>query len=167
MSTESTSSTQGVVAIERVFDAPRSLVFEAWTQPERFMHWWGPRGFTTPFCSIDLRRGGVNHSCMRSPEGKDFWSKGIYKEVIEPEKLVVTDSFADAEGNVVPALYYGMTGEWPLEMLVTVIFEEMDGQTKLNLWHVGLPPGENTEMCAAGWNESLDKLDEYLAEESD
>jgi uncharacterized protein YndB with AHSA1/START domain len=67
---------QGLV-ITRVLDAPRDLVFKAWTEPERVMRWWGPHGFTTLFCTIDLRPGGVFHHCMRSPEGQDFWSKGI------------------------------------------------------------------------------------------
>src|SRR5687767_7564343 len=105
------------VVITRVFDAPRELVFKAWTEPEHFMRWWGPRGFTAPVCNIDARPGGVFHCCMRSPEGQDFWSKGTYREVVPPERIVVTDSFADAEGNIVSASHYGMSPDWPLESL--------------------------------------------------
>src|SRR5918994_4170447 len=61
--------------VERVFDAPRGLVFEAWTEPERLKRWWGPRGYTVPHCEIDLREGGVFHFCMRSPEGRDSWGR--------------------------------------------------------------------------------------------
>jgi uncharacterized protein YndB with AHSA1/START domain len=99
---------------------------------------------------------------MRSPEGQDFWSTGVYREIVEPERIVSTDSFSDAEGNVVPASYYGMSGDWPLELLVTVTFEEHEGKTKMTLRHVGIPEGENRDSAKAGWNESFDKLAEYL-----
>ncbi|MCX6832633.1 MAG: SRPBCC domain-containing protein, partial [candidate division Zixibacteria bacterium] len=72
-------------AITRVFDAPRDLVFKAWTEPERVASWWGPNRFTMPVCKIDLRPGGVFHYCMRSPDGKDYWGKGVYREIIESE----------------------------------------------------------------------------------
>lgn len=106
--------------------------------------------------------GGVYLACMRSPEGKDYWSTGSYKEILAPERIVYTDSFADADGNVVPASHYGMSGEWPLELLVTVTFEEQGGKTKLTLRHAGMPAGENAEMAGAGWAESFDKLAETL-----
>ncbi len=93
------------LVITRVFDAPRELVWKEWTERERFMLWWGPKGFTTPFCKIDLRVGGVYFNCMRSPEGKDYWSGGIYREIVPLERIVCTDSFADEEGNAVPATH--------------------------------------------------------------
>jgi uncharacterized protein YndB with AHSA1/START domain len=160
-----TEAAESELVITRVFDAPRELVFRAWTEPERVMRWWGPKGFTAPFCTIDLRPGGVSHCCMRSPEGKDYWSKGVYREIAPPERLVYTDSFSDAEGNVVPASHYGMSGDWPLELLVTVTFEEHEGKTKLTLRHAGIPAGENSDLAEAGWNESFDKLAEYAANE--
>ena len=76
---------------------------------------------------------------MRSPDGKDFWSTGTYKEVVKPERLVMTDSFSDSKGNVVPASTYGMPGNWSLELQVTVTFEEQDGKTKMTLHHTGFP----------------------------
>ncbi len=81
-----------VLVITRVFDAPRDLVFKAWTEPERLMRWWGPKGFTTPFCKVDLRPGGVFHYCLRSPEGRDVWGKGVYREIVEPERIIYTDT---------------------------------------------------------------------------
>jgi uncharacterized protein YndB with AHSA1/START domain len=150
------------LVIVRSFDAPRDLVWEAWTEPERMMSWWGPKGFTTPFCEIDLRVGGTCHSCMRSPEGKDYWSTGVYREIIPGERIVCTDSFADAEGNIVPATHYGMSAEFPLEMLITVTFEKDEGKTRLTLKHAGLPLGD-VDDCRIGWNESFDKLAEVLA----
>ena len=161
-SSPATESAEQVVGITRAFDAPRELVWKAWTEPERFMQWWGPKGFTSPVCKIDLRVGGKYLSCMRSPEGKDYWSTGVYREIVEPERIVCTDSFADEEGNVVPATYYGMSPDFPLEMLVAVTFEEHEGQTKLTLQHVGIPAGENSDLAEAGWNESFDKLAENL-----
>jgi uncharacterized protein YndB with AHSA1/START domain len=163
--TEKSTNEQELV-ITRILDAPRELVWKAWTDPERVKRWWGPKGFTTPFCKIDLRVGGVFHYCMRSPEGKDYWNTGVYREIIETERVVCTDSFADEEGNVVPASHYGMSPDFPLEMLVTVTFEEHreqhGGKTKLTLQHVGIPSGLDRENAQQGWNESFDKLAEVV-----
>ena len=152
--------------IARIFDAPRELMWKAWTDPEHLKKWWGPKYFTAPYSKIDFRVGGRYLSAMRGPDGKDYWSTGVYREIVALEKLVCTDSFADENGQVVPAAHYGMTGEWPLELLVTVTFEERDGKTRLTLRHAGLPAGEMREQCAAGWNESFDKLAACLAKEA-
>ncbi len=152
------------VLITRVFDAPRDLVFKAWTECERLMRWWGPKGFTTPLCKTDLRPGGVFHNCMRSPEGRDYCGKGVYREIVEPERIVFADFFVDEEGNPVPASYYGMSPDWPQEALVTVTFAEHEGKTKLTLQHaLGPVPASERDMCQQGWSESLDKLAGDLA----
>jgi len=153
------------LTITRIFDAPRELVWKAWTEPERLMRWWGPRGFTSPVCKIDFRVGGVYLNDMRSPEGKDYWSTGVYREIIPLERIVVSDSFADENGNVVPGTYYDMTADLPLELLVTIAFEEHEGKTTLTLRHAGFPPGEQWDGARQGWSESFDKLAETLREE--
>ncbi len=149
------------LVITRIFDAPRELVWKAWTDPQHLMRWWGPKNFTTPVAKIDLRVGGKYLSCMRSPEGQDYWSTGTYLEIEPPERLVCTDSFADADGNVVPASYYGMGEDFPREMQVTITLEDINGKTKMTLKHVGLPPNMS-DMTNTGWNESFDKLAESL-----
>ena len=146
------------LVITRVFDAPRDLVWQAWTDPERFKKWWGPKDFTCPVGQMDVRVGGKYLWCMRGPDGKDYYSTGVYRDIVPTSRLVYTDAFADADGNVVPASHYGLPGEMPLEMLVTVTFEEHEGKTKLTLRHEGLPAGEMSEMTGAGWNQSFDKL---------
>jgi uncharacterized protein YndB with AHSA1/START domain len=157
-----TKSAKQEIAITRVFDAPRELVWKMWTEPEQMKQWWGPKNFTAPVCRMDLRVGGKYLYCMRSPEGKDYWGTGIYNEIVKPSRLGYTDSFADEKGNVVSASQYEMEGDWPLELHVTVTFEENQGKTKITLQHVGVPPGKMSDMCRAGWNESFDKLDEAL-----
>jgi len=152
-----------IFSIEREFEAPRERVWMAWTVPDLVMRWWGPKGFTTPFCRISLRIGGSYLICMRSPEGRDFWSTGFFREIVPLERIVSTDSFADEKGNVVPATAYGMSPDFPPEMLLTVTFEEKDGKTKLTLRHDGLPPGEDMRNAREGWNQSLDKLSSFLA----
>ena len=149
------------LVITRIFDAPRELVWKAWTEPERFMRWWGPKDFTSPACKIDLRLGGKYLSCMRGPDGQDYWSTGVYREIVEPERIVYTDSFADEHGNVVPASHYGLSAGF-LELQVTVTFEDYGGKTKMTLKHVGIPAGEMSDMTGAGWNESFEKLAERL-----
>lgn len=114
---------------------------------------------------IDLRVGGKYLYCMQSSEfneGRGIWSTGVYREIVSPERLVMTDSFADAEGNVVPATHYGLGADFPLELQVTVTFEEHEGKTNMTLRHVGMPAGEMSDMAGAGWNESFDKLAEVL-----
>jgi uncharacterized protein YndB with AHSA1/START domain len=144
--------------ITRIFDAPRELVWKAWTEPERMKKWWGPKIFTAPVIKIDLRIGGKYLSCMRGPDGKDYWSTGVYREIVPRERIVVTDSFADENGNVVPASHYGMTEDWPLELLVTVTFEEIGGKTRMILRHEGIPEGLMKDLTQTGWSESFNKL---------
>ena len=157
-----TTSTKQELVIERVFDAPRELVWRAWTEPEHMMRWWGPKGFTTPHCEIDFRVGGKMLNCMRSPEGQDYWSTGVYREIVPLERIVCTDSFADEKGNVVPATHYGMTADVPLETISTLTFEELDGKTKLTLKH-SIPASIAEQVGAReGWSEAFDKLAEVL-----
>ena len=150
------------LVITRVFDAPRESVWKAWTDPQQMKRWWGPKDFTAPFVEIDFRVGGKYLSCMRGPDGKEYWSTGAYREIVAPEHLVVTDSFSDSKGNPVPASDYGMTGYWPDELTVIVDLEDNTGKTTMTLRHIGLPPGEMLEMCKAGWNESFDKLEKIV-----
>jgi uncharacterized protein YndB with AHSA1/START domain/predicted enzyme related to lactoylglutathione lyase len=152
------------ITITRELDAPRALVFAAWTEPERVMRWWGPNGFTTPVATIDLRPGGVIHTCMRSPDGQDYWSRGVYRDIVVPERIVTTDSFADADGNIVEPTQYGMSASWPREALLTLTFEEHGGKTTLALRHdVPGAAASEVDMCRQGWSESLDRLADYLA----
>ena len=155
------SAFQNEIVINRVFNLPVSVVWLAWTDAEYFKKWWGPRGFTCPSSKMEARVGGKYLSCMRGPDGKEFWSTGVVKELIPERKLVVTDSFSDDKGNIKPASEYGMPGDWPKELLITVYLEEADGATKMKLKHQGIP-NEMREDCIKGWNESFDKLEENI-----
>jgi uncharacterized protein YndB with AHSA1/START domain len=148
--------------ITRIIDAPRERVWNAWTDPEQLKTWWGPKGFTAPFIRMDIRVGGSYLTCMRSPDGKDYWSTGVFREIVPESRLVMTDSFADEKGNVVPGSYYGMASDFPREMLVTVTFEDADGRTKLTLKYSGAKNITESDLASMtqGWNESLDKLAE-------
>jgi len=154
------------LVIARTFDAPRERVWKAWTDPEQAKRWWGPKGFTAPFIKIDFRVGGKYLFCMRSPEGKDYWSTGVYREIVPPEKFVATDSFADPKGKVVPASYYGMDADFPLELLWTVTLEDLGGKTKMTLRHSGFPAGPARTGAEQGWGESFEKLAASLTESS-
>jgi len=153
-----TKTCEDEILITRLLDAPREFAWRAWTEPELIRMWWGPKNFTCPSCTIDLRVGGSYLYCMRSPEGKDNWSTGVFREVTAPEKIVCTDNFADEKGNIVPASYYGMSPDFTGELIVTVTFEEMAGRTALTLRHAGIPAGTMNDLTRAGWNESLDKF---------
>ena len=146
----------------RDFDAPREILWDAWTKPEILQRWWGPREFITPVAEIDLRIGGNFTYCMRSPQGQDFWGIGTYKEIEPPERLLYFDSFADKDGNIVPASYYGITAEIPEKMLVEVTIEEIGEKTRLTLKHLGFPKGKHFDGATMGWSQSLDKLEEVV-----
>jgi uncharacterized protein YndB with AHSA1/START domain len=166
MSTQSDSrieSTAEELVITRVFDAPRDLVFKAWTDPAQLMRWWGPKHFTTPVVTVDLRVGGVFHYCMRSPEGQDFWGIGVYREIVSPGLIVYTDSFADAQGKPVPPSHYGMSADHPAETLVTVTFVEHEGKTELTLRHIIPESSEVRAGAQQGWTEMLERLADDLA----
>ncbi len=147
--------------ITRVFDAPRALVFKAWTQPEHLVHWWGqPNGATMPYCKLDLRVGGTLHFRVHLPDGQIIWGKSVYQEIIEPERLVFSDAFSDEQGNIVdppPGL--------PKETLIIATFEEHDGKTKVTIEHRGVEQASehNQALYRQGWSESLDRLAERLA----
>ncbi|HEY5996350.1 MAG TPA: SRPBCC domain-containing protein [Candidatus Deferrimicrobiaceae bacterium] len=151
------------IAFSRIFDAPRDLVFKAFTEPEKLMRWWGPKGFTTPSCTVDLRIGGVFHYCMRSPEGKNYWGKGIYREIVLDRRLAYLDMFSDEKGGTVSPAAHGLSTAWPASALVTVTFDDAEGGTKVTLEHdVGSAPPSEIDMCRQGWGEMFDRLGDCL-----
>lgn len=162
MNPAATSATQEVV-ITRLLEAPRELVFKAFLDREQVVRWWGPKGFSIPFCELDPRPGGTFRYCMRSAEGRDFWVRGTYREIVAPERIVFTDSMTDESGNPVHPSHYGMGGDWPMEVRTTVSFAETEGKTALTLrMHVARPVAER-DGVVEGWNESFDRLAGHLA----
>jgi uncharacterized protein YndB with AHSA1/START domain len=154
------------LVLTRTFAAPRALVFRAWTEPEHLQRWLGPRGWTMTDCTIDLRPGGVWHYCLRGARGEETWGRAVYREISPPARLVFTDSFADAAGNLVEPTRYGMSPSYPGEVLVTVTFDERDGQTLLTLrLTVEAMPDAEREGFQHGWGETLDRLAEALPDD--
>jgi uncharacterized protein YndB with AHSA1/START domain len=151
------------IVITRVINAPRELVFKAWTEPDHLKRWWAPKGCTTPVCRVDLRPGGAFHYCMRLSEGREIWGLGIYREIVEPERIVYTDTFADPDGNPVEPSYYGMSARHPKESLVTVTFAVHEGKTTLTLIHSIPVSVEERGGTEQGWNQMFDRLAEELA----
>jgi uncharacterized protein YndB with AHSA1/START domain len=141
-----------VLVITRIFDAPRSLAFKAWTEPEHLVHWFGPRGFTSTILANDARPGGAYRVHMRGPEGDDHWSQGVYREIVEPERLVLAGAWTDADGKPTSP-----------ETLLTVTFEEHDGKTKLTLHQAVFESVTARDAHRGGWTSSLERLAEYLA----
>jgi uncharacterized protein YndB with AHSA1/START domain len=162
MTAAGTLTLEKELIISRVFDAPRDLVFKAWTDPNQIKQWWGPRSFTVPDARVDLRVGGRYLLDMRGPDGRDYWSTGVYREVVVPERIVASDSFSDAEGNIVPASLYGMSADYPLALTLAVTFEAAGDKTRVTVRHFGHPPGQDLTNAQIGWAQTLDKLGDYL-----
>ncbi|HAT30704.1 MAG TPA: polyketide cyclase [Janthinobacterium sp.] len=116
--------------ISHAFEAPRELVYRAWTEAERLAQWWGPGGFTLDVLELDVRPGGIFHYGMRSPHGLEMWGKSTYREIAPPERIVSLLCFADRQGNPVR---HPMSATWPLETLNTMTLVETDGKTMLTL----------------------------------
>ena len=145
-------SAERVLVLTRLFDAPRSLVFKAWTEPEHLARWWGPRGFTSTIIANDVRPGGAYRFHMRGPEGDDHWLQGVYREVVAPERLVMAGAWTDADGKPTSP-----------ETLLTVTFEEHEGKTKLTLHQAVFESVTARDAHRGGWTSSLERLAEYLA----
>jgi len=143
------------VLITRVFDAPCSTVFHAWTDPKHLTRWWGPRGFTNPVCEFDARVGGAVRIVMRGPDGADYPMIGEVLDVDEPKLLVFTGIAVDSEGNHL------------LEGVTRVLFEDIGGKTKLTMATraVAKVPMATAFLAGmdAGWTQSIEKLGEFLA----
>ena len=148
------------IEVSRTFDAPLEMLWKAWTEPEHFMKWYGPKGFTVPICEIDLREGGRHLWSMQSPDGRQMYFTGNYKEVQPMTRLVYTDSMSDAKGNVMSAEMMGMPEGAPVTMDVTVTFEHADGKTTVSVSHVGHGDADHAGM---GWEQAFDKLTAVLA----
>ncbi|MBM9499184.1 SRPBCC domain-containing protein [Leptospira sp. 201903071] len=152
----------------RTFDAPRKLVWKAWTEPARLAEWWGPKGLTMGVTSLDLKPGGLFHYSMKTPDGQIMWGRFVYKEISPPEKLIYVVSFSDENAGMVR---HPMAEGWPLEMLNTVTFTEEKGKTIINL--KGSPInataeeikifGDNFPSMNQGFAGTLDQLETYLS----
>jgi uncharacterized protein YndB with AHSA1/START domain len=152
MQADSRTATDAELYIDRVFEAPRELVFEAWTNRAHLDRWSCPKGFTLPVSEGDVRDGGWFRACMRSPEGQGHWVSGTYKEVRAPEKLVFTHAWE------------GEDGERSSETLVTVTFEAISAlKTRMRFHQAFFPSRQSRDGHEGGWNQSFDKLGSLLA----
>jgi uncharacterized protein YndB with AHSA1/START domain len=152
--TETDASKYPVLTITRVFDAPRALVFKAWTDPKMLARWWGPHHFTNPVCDVDVRPGGSIRIDMCGPEGTVYPMTGTYLEVVEPHRLVFSTTPLGEDGKPM------------FEVLNTVAFEEIDGKTKLTVQarvvSTTAQAAQYLDGMEAGWTQSLERLEEVL-----
>src|ERR1700724_3857270 len=153
------------MVVTRVFDAPRELVWKAWTDPKYVMRWWGPKGFTAPSCKIDFRVGGKFLCCMKSPDGQEGWNGGEYHEIVLHENIVYSLYFADSKRNKVDPAQYGIEHEAIDDARDVVIFEDFgNGQTKLTMiGNETMDEAKNSGQLE-GWNEILEKVAAVIAE---
>jgi len=151
----------------RVFDAPRELVWKAWTERESLMQWFGPKGFTMSTAKMDFRPGGSFHYCMRLANGNEMWGKFVYREIVAPEKIVLVNSFSDAAGGLAR---HPMSPTWPLEMLATTTFAEQGDKTLLTIRWKPLNATEEEQKTfdaghggmRQGWTGTFEQLTAYL-----
>jgi uncharacterized protein YndB with AHSA1/START domain len=146
-----TTPTPHEIVLTRVFDAPRSMVFDAFTKPELLKHWFGPRGWSLVVCEVDYRVGGTFRFVLRSPDGRDMGMRGVYREIAAPDRSVHTESFDD----------------FPGESVVTTVMVEDGGKTTMTA--TILYPSQEVRDAVIksgmehGAAETYDKLAEHLA----
>ena len=161
------SSTPRPFTISRTFDAPRALIWKAWSERARLMQWFGPKGFKMPAAKMEFRPGGSFHYCVASPEGDEMWGKFDYREIVAPEKIVLVNSFSDEAGGITR---HPMSATWPLEMLSTFTLTEENGRSTATIHWVPLNATDeeiNTfnaahEGMKQGWTDTFDQLAAYL-----
>ncbi|MFD4817834.1 SRPBCC family protein [Peribacillus butanolivorans] len=154
--------------ITRSFNAPRELVFKAFTESEHLQNWWAPKGWAFDISKFELRQDGVFHYSQTSPDGNVMWVKFDYHEVNAPEKLVYTSFFSDEKGNIVRAPF---NDNWPLETLNTFTFTEYEGKTILTMIGTPVSPTEEEmktyeeaqEMVQEGFSGTFVQLADYLS----
>jgi uncharacterized protein YndB with AHSA1/START domain len=143
------------VTITHVFEAPRDLVWRAWTEADQLARWFMPHGFTIPVCEVDLREGGAFHMTVRGPDGSEHVIGGVFKEIVAPERLVFTQH-----------AFEGRDGAPLLEVLQSATFADRGDTTELTLRAVVLKAAPGTAGALAGmeegWLQSLEKLDAIL-----
>ena len=147
------------MVVTRIFDAPRELVWKAWTDPKYVMQWWGPKGFTTPICKMDFRVGGKFLICTTTPDGQEFWHGGEYHKIVPHEKIISSMYFSDSEGNKVEPAQLGIEHEAIEGANDVILFEDLgNGQTKLTF--IGNEPMESAKNSGQleGMNQVLDKV---------
>lgn len=116
--------------ISRVFNAPRELVFKAFTQAEHLKHWWGPKGVVIKIYKLEVKPGGVFHYSMTHPDGTLMWGRFTFREIIEPERLTFLNAFSDENANIIPAPF---DPTFPEQVLNEWTFTEQNGKTTVNL----------------------------------
>jgi uncharacterized protein YndB with AHSA1/START domain len=151
------------IRIERLFDAPLALVFDAWTRPEYLLQWYAPHGCTIHFEQIDVRPGGRFHSCIHNPQFGDCWCVGVYREIVRPERIVYTLAIADSAGNEIEPVQAGHDPRWPRETLVTVTLTDVRGCTRLALEQSALESLAKETGAHPSWLQMLDRLAEIVA----
>lgn len=158
-----TNTADREIVITRVFDAPRDLVFKAWTDPEHLVRWYAPKDCTLHIYKFDFRTGGAFQTSLRNPKSRDCLCSGIYQEIVAPERLVYSLFFSDEDGNFVEPAQAGMDSDWPQETKVTVTFAEQEGKTRVTLHQTVLESIAKRTGAYPSWIEMLDRLAGELA----
>ncbi|HZG85628.1 SRPBCC family protein [Paenibacillus sp.] len=154
--------------LTRAFDAPRELVFRAWTDPEHLKRWWGPKDFVLDVMAFDLRPDGAFHYRLTHPDGTVMWAKFRFLDIASPSKLVFVNSFSDAAGSVARAPF---SAQYPLEVMNLVTFAEANGRTIVTMQSAPIYASEEEAeffrsmhpSMQQGFGTAFDQLADHLA----
>lgn len=162
--TPTSSGEKRDLIITRVFDAPVEQVWQAWSDPEYVMQWWGPAGFTAPLASIDFREGGTSLVCMSSPEYGDHYSIWHYQEIVPMQRIDYIHNLADSDGQKADPLALGMPPDFPQDQRHVLTFEPLDNdRTALTITEYNWIVGPMMELSRVGMEQCLDKMSAIFA----
>ncbi|MBO9702903.1 MAG: SRPBCC domain-containing protein [Sporocytophaga sp.] len=156
------ATTDREVYLTYTFNAPREMVFKAWTDPKQLVKWFAPHNCTISYKQLDIRKGGTYLSCINNPQYGDCWCKGVYKEVIFPELIEFTMVVSDEHGNTVDPVRAGMDPDWPIETLVSIAFSEHDGKTTIVLRQTVSQQLATKTGAYPSWIQMLERLETEL-----
>ncbi len=166
MSDNTNKSNKEDLIVTRIIDAPIERVWQAWTDPEHVMQWWGPKYYTSPTCKIDLRPGGRYIFCMRTPQeqgGLVSYVSGVYSKIVPMDRLEFTQSLSDKDGNKIDPAQLGMPPDFPKELRMLVTFKAKGVMTELTVTEYDWPVSQMYVYSLAGMHQSIDKLAASLA----
>jgi uncharacterized protein YndB with AHSA1/START domain len=151
------------VLITHTFNAPRDVVFKAWTNVEQLKRWYAPKGCTVDFKEADIRKGGSFLCCIFNPDFGDCWCKAEFLELDFPKLIVYNLANTDKNGNRINPVDEGFDEDWPGQTVVTVTFTELNGKTTITLHQTVSESIAKRTGAYPSWIQMLERLEHFTS----
>ena len=147
------------MTLTRLFDAPVEKIWQAWSESQSLMRWWGPTGFTCPVANMDFRVGGTSLVCMRTPDGHDMYNTWTYSQIVPMQQIEFVHHFADQHGNHLDPAALGLPPGIPAAVRHVLTFQPVGtNQTEFTVTEFGYGSAQIADFSRGGMDQCLDKL---------